>query len=99
MHVCVHRRQAAHCPGSLAAAPRHRDDQIEIDMAKEAYRQANAPTRPKRQSPLGCRPAQRASQGEPRLAASIEEIEQARDSLAATLSPFFLFFSLFISSK
>jgi hypothetical protein len=32
----------------------------------------------------------RASQGEPRLAASIEEIERARDSLAAALSPFFL---------
>jgi hypothetical protein len=35
------------------------------------------------------------SQGEPRLAALIEEIERARDSLAAALS----FFSLFISAK
>jgi hypothetical protein len=42
----------------------------------------------------------RASQGEPRLAASIEEIERARDSLAAALSPFFSlspFLYLFIS--
>jgi hypothetical protein len=42
----------------------------------------------------------RASQGEPRLVASIEEIERGRDSLAAALSFFFFVsfsFSLFIS--
>jgi hypothetical protein len=101
MHVCVHRRQAAHCPGSLAAAPRHCDDQIEIDIAKEAYRQANAPAKPKRQSPLGCRPAQRASQGEPRLAASIrrDRASQGLPGRCALSFFLFLFFSLFISSK